>query len=189
MAVPLLKSTKKLQVYSFEPSPNSLPYLLRTAQSSSVKSRWQVIGKAVGNAVGSIEFHLSNKKEGAFDGIRNTNRASNSGIVQVPMTTLDNEWIAIGSPKISVIKIDVEGAEKMVLEGAKKCISMNRPSVLLEWNFSNLAAFNCNFEWLFLYAKNSEYTIYGIPGISPIDSAIALKAQMALSESFLMLPD
>lgn len=189
MAIPLLASAKNLRVQSFEPSPNSLPYLERTARESTFATRWDVSGKAVGSALGTSEFHVSNKGMGAFDGFRDTARVPTVDIVQVATTTLDSEWAAAGKPRVSVIKVDVEGAEKMVLEGAAACISQNRPSILLEWNPSNLNAFGVNPAWLLSFAKETGYVLHGMPMVAPITSTIALKVHMALNESFLLLPN
>lgn len=188
MAVPLLASSKQLHVLSFEPSPNSLPYLERTAQGSSFASRWKIIGKAVGSAAGSVEFHIASKELGAFDGVRNTARVASGGTIQVPMTTIDREWQDVGKPRVSVVKIDVEGAERMALEGASACIAENRPSMLVEWNLSNLAPFDCDPNWILSFANQSGYAIHGVPGIGQVTGPVALKAQMALTESFLLLP-
>ena len=188
MAVPLLASSGNLRVHSFEPSPNSLPYLQRTAQGSQFGSRWQIVGKAVGSTIGSVEFHIASKDLGAYDGVRDTSRVKGAGTVQVPMTTIDREWEDAGKPRISAIKIDVEGAERMALGGASACISQNRPAVLLEWASSNLAAFDCDPAWLLSFAKESGYSVHGVPGIARVASAIGLKAQMAITDTFLLLP-
>jgi FkbM family methyltransferase len=188
MAVPLLASSKRLRVQSFEPSPNSLPYLQRTAEGSAFGSRWQIIGKAVGSTVGSVEFNIASKELGAFDGVRNTGRVANGGTLQVPMTTIDRAWEDAGKPRVSVIKIDVEGAERMAIEGASVCIADNRPSMLVEWNSSNLLAFDCDPNWILSFAKGSGYAVHGVPGIAQVTGPVALKAQMALTESFVLLP-
>lgn len=187
IAIPLLASAKELSVQSFEPSPNSLPYLQRTAQASAFGLRWKVIGKAVGNAPGSVEFHIGSEGMGAFDSFRNTARSGDRRIVQVPMTTIDREWEDGGRPRVSVIKIDVEGAERLALEGAAACISHNRPSILVEWNSANLAAFDSDPAWLLSFAKDSGYNVHGLPGMAIAASGTALKAQMAVTESFLLL--
>ena len=189
MAVPLLASIKELNVLSFEPSPNSLPYLQRTVRDSAFASRWRVIGEAVGSAPGgSVTFHIASKELGAFDGIRNTSRVDSSTTIKVPMTTIDHQWQEAGNPRVSVIKIDVEGAEKTVIEGASKCLSVNRPALLVEWNSSNLAAFDCDPTWLLSFAKETGYSVHGLPSLALVTNPAALIAHMALTESFLLLP-
>jgi hypothetical protein len=58
---------------------------------------------------------------------------------EVPMTTLDAEWIAAGRPEVSALKIDVEGGELDVLRGASELLASQRPAVLLEaWGAEQL---------------------------------------------------
>lgn len=189
MAVPLLAGDRTIRVRSLEPSPNSLPYLQRTAQGSSFGDRWNVVGKAVGNKSGTVEFCIANAEMGAFDGMRDTGRTGSNGKVQVPMTTIDEEWEALGSPRVSVIKIDVEGAERMAMEGGARCIARHRPALMVEWNASNLAAFECDPGWILEFARLHHYSLLCVPSLAPVTTENALKAHMALSESFCLLAD
>jgi FkbM family methyltransferase len=50
----------------------------------------------------------------------------------VPGVCLDSAWLNAGRPRISFVKIDVEGAELDVLAGAESLLGECRPSVLIE---------------------------------------------------------
>jgi hypothetical protein len=104
------------------------------------------------------------------------------------MTTIDHEWENAGKPRVSVVKIDVEGAERGAIEGAMDCIAENRPAMLLEWNATNLDAFGCDPSWILLFSREIGYAVHGIPGMAEVTNPTALRAQMALTESFLLLP-
>ena len=52
----------------------------------------------------------------------------------VRAVTLDGLWSAHGEPEISVVKIDVEGAEPAVLRGAQRLLERWHPTLLLEAN-------------------------------------------------------
>jgi FkbM family methyltransferase len=52
--------------------------------------------------------------------------------VRVPCRTLDAVWEAEGRPSVSVVKIDVEGAELSVLKGGRGLLAQERPALLLE---------------------------------------------------------
>src|SRR5437660_10430947 len=57
-ALPVLSATE-CSVISIEPSPNVLQFLQRTATESTYHDRWVIVGKAVGDKVGSAEFFTS----------------------------------------------------------------------------------------------------------------------------------
>jgi FkbM family methyltransferase len=52
--------------------------------------------------------------------------------VRVPSRTLDAVWKADGRPSVSVVKVDVEGAELSVLKGGRELLAAERPALLLE---------------------------------------------------------
>jgi methyltransferase FkbM-like protein len=52
--------------------------------------------------------------------------------VEVDATTVDAKWRAAGSPKVSVVKVDVEGGESPVMRGASELLAAQRPALLLE---------------------------------------------------------
>ena len=48
--------------------------------------------------------------------------------------TLDELWIAVGQPVVSLVKIDVEGGEQGVLLGAAQMIKRCQPALIIEVN-------------------------------------------------------
>lgn len=189
MSVPVLQKCDSCSVVSFEPSPNTLELLKRTAKESSYSDRWCVLGKAVGSEVGSLDFCIASAELGAFDGFKDTKRAGATRKITVPVTTLDTEWEAMGRPAVSLIKIDVEGAELASLEGAITCIENERPNILLEWTLLNLEAYNRQPENLLTVAERLGYQVYSLPNQLPIINSTILKLQMLKTENFLLTPD
>src|SRR5205823_1181478 len=53
---------------------------------------------------------------------------------EVQTESLDNLLEENGIGRVDVIKIDVEGAEELVLRGATKTLTANRPVVIFEFN-------------------------------------------------------
>ena len=111
MSVPILQGCSNCMVVSFEPSPNTVAYLQRTASESSFKNRWVIIQRALSDTQGRAEFHLAAKELSMFDGLRDTRRVTVARTVTVEVSTLDKEWDTLGRPVVSVIKCDVEGNE------------------------------------------------------------------------------
>jgi FkbM family methyltransferase len=188
MAIPLLRSIPDCKIVSFEPSPNSLPWLKRTIAGASVATRWQLVEKAVANTQGSATFAISIPEEGLYDGLQHTYRAPGAGTVEVSVTTLDAEWRQIGCPPVSVIKIDVEGGELGVIQGASECLAQTRAWILTEWNRQNLEAHNIDPINLMETAKETRYTLYAMPEVIPIKTKQELLLHMARTESFLLSP-
>jgi FkbM family methyltransferase len=189
MAIPVLQAQPQSRVISFEPSPNVLDSLRRTVAGSDYQNRWTLIEKAVGAESGKVAFSLSDQANSLFDGIRPTDRVASIRQIEVELTTLDDTWRALGSPKVSVIKIDVEGGELDVLLGARECLKQERPSVLVEWNRQNLTAYSCAPELLITFVKEASYKILSVPSLAEVGCKTVLAAHMAFTENFLLIAD
>jgi FkbM family methyltransferase len=188
MAAPILQKEEKCRIVSFEPSLNVLPFLQRTIKENPHGDRWTLIPKAVGAKSGCVTFSLSEQANSLFDGIRPTQRVATVRQVEVELTTLDETWHGMGSPPVSHIKIDVEGAELDVLRGAIGCLRKERPPILLEWNPVNLAAYGCPSSSLLNFAAEENYKLYAVPQLVEIHSAMELDLHMLFTESFLLMP-
>jgi FkbM family methyltransferase len=128
MSVPVLQACASCRVVSFEPSPSSLPYLERTAAGSAYRDRWTVVGKAVGDRAGELDFVVGSQRDALYEGFRSGDRIAGGRVIKVPVTTLDEEWRTWGEPDVSLIKIDVEGGEAAVMNGATALLERRHPA-------------------------------------------------------------
>jgi len=188
MAIPVLSAHPTVRVCSFEPSPNTLPYLAQTHAESPWRDRWEIIPRAAGAQTGEATFSIAAAEVGALDGFRNTMRAGAMREVKVPVTTLDEEWLRLGKPRVSVIKIDIEGAETMALEGACELMRAARPLVFLEWNSQNLAAYGVPSSTLLELAVGFDCDLIAVPGLVKVNTLAELRLHMVATETFLLLP-
>ena len=188
MAIPVLKTVPDSSVVSFEPSPNSLPFLRRTVGGAGFGDRWRLVEQAVGSTPHTAQFSLSRPDDGLYDGLKSTGRVAEAGKAMVEVTTLDAAWKNIGRPPVAAIKIDVEGAELDVIRGAPECLKQTRPIILIEWNATNLAAYGIKPEQLLETAQDIGYGLYALPTIVPVRTASELVLHMIGTESFLMVP-
>ena len=188
MSIPVLANCPDVRVLSFEPSENALRYLRRTVLNSGFGNRWELVPKCVGAKSGSVEFTLANGTNIEYDGMRHTGRVAAAATRQVPMTTLDEEWRRLGSPSVSVIKCDVEGAELGVLQGAMHCLAAERPHVLMEWNETNFSAYGVTTSDLLKLVGQLNFDIYALPHMVPVKNLTEMGLQMLVTENFLLAP-
>ena len=118
---------------------------------------------ALGPTAGSVEMHI--KKNDGHNRVANDNYTKlngkpvkvNTGYqrVQVPQLTLDS----YNFTDVDIIKIDVEGYELQVLEGAVNTIAQNRPIVQIECVEIQPRAFGKTIDDLMDYFTSKNYVI------------------------------
>jgi FkbM family methyltransferase len=189
MAIPVLHGCQSCRVVSFEPSPNSLAFLRKTVAGSGYGARWHVVEKALAARPGQLDFAIGRPEDALFEGLKSGDRIANARTIVVPVSTLDDEWIALGSPAVSVVKIDVEGAEGQVLEGARALLAAEQPVLLIEWYTPYLQRFGTPPIALLAAAASYRYRIFSVPLGIPVTDAVALRAQMLSCQNFLLLPE
>ena len=117
--------------YAFEPMPKNLEYLEKHIAINGVKNV-EIIPVAVADKEGAVRFTTGNNLSANTYKQDSTNYETDSGFIDVPTDTLDH--LVYGPQKLRVpnyIKIDVEGAELDVLNGARRLLQEQRPQLLL----------------------------------------------------------
>lgn len=126
----LLLRDKVEKVYTFEPFPGLCHALACTLEDDIKTGRAEICNYAVGDKIGEVDFFLdddldgSSMQESRLEG-KETKKIS------VPMITLDDFIIERGIQRVSMIKMDVEGAEFDVLQGARGILSKMKPDLLV----------------------------------------------------------
>lgn len=104
-------------VYCLEPDPTNLIELRANVAGNALENLVTILPLAAGNAEGTIRF------EPGLNAY-----ATEDGSMEVEVRRLDS----LNLPPIDFIKIDVEGYEGAVLEGAEQMIKRSHPIVFLE---------------------------------------------------------
>lgn len=115
-------------VHAFEASPHVLP-TLRTNAELNPEARLFVHGKAVTDGPGEIEFHTAPADRRGYSSIRDLGDAT-AHTTRVPTTALDSMLDRF--QPIRLVKIDVEGAELLVLRGMSELIARDQPVIVFE---------------------------------------------------------
>lgn len=126
LTVPMAKVCKK--VYAIEPQTQNYDLLKFNVERNELQDKVRLINAAVGDTNDSIKvptlLELNHRNFGAVE--------VGEGSEYARLYTLDRLCLIHTFPKIKLIKIDVEGYERKVLEGAEDLIARDRPLLYVE---------------------------------------------------------
>ena len=155
------------RVHSFECSPKTFNYLCANIALRGLDYKVTKYNVALGSSDGSTPYYIRDPRDGGGNGIckfaYDEEKRTNS--IQVPVRTLDS----FGLKNIGFIKLDVEGAEQQVLEGAVETLKANGyPKILFEsWRPSQeslgLPSVSLR-ENLFTFIRSLGYAIIPVSG-------------------------
>jgi FkbM family methyltransferase len=141
------KVNPEILVLSFEPSSGPSHFLQKNIQINNVANRVIHFNIALSDKSGTVDFFEikgPDSSPGKFNlaGVGTTKKIfdtqKNSIAVPVKAYTLDNVLREQGFSSVDLIKIDTEGTENMILEGAAKTISSFRPIIICEILFNQI---------------------------------------------------
>lgn len=110
------------KIFAFEPVPSTYRDLRSVIEQAGLEDLVQTYETAVGAKKGTVTMNLPR-----HSGLASID-AGGAGAFEVPVTTLDSfQW-----ERLDVIKVDVEGFEQAVFEGAVETLKRCRPMVVFE---------------------------------------------------------
>jgi FkbM family methyltransferase len=117
-------------VLAFEPADENVRRLVLNVELNGVTNVTVISEAAAADDEGTM---LQVSDDPAFHSTTSVARGHKvEHAAHVPTTSLDRVWKQVGRPTVSVIKIDVEGAEAAVIDGAAELLETCRPGVLVE---------------------------------------------------------
>lgn len=133
--------SKTGKVISIDPDPFLCDLMRRTARFPEHREfDWWICCAAISSQPGVTDLKIANRGR-ATNAIGESSGSSQMGGIRekisVPTLTLDDLARSFGAP--DVIKIDTEGAENLVLQGAGQVLAESAPTLLIEVSKQNNA--------------------------------------------------
>lgn len=155
----------KGRVIVFEPGNNNLPYI---KENVSKLKNVMLIEKAVSDSNGTAKFYTENLsgqnnslKPGYGKSVEKMSYVKKEEtVIEVETITLDT-YFANTNIKPDFIKIDIEGAEDMAINGMKGTMSTAMPMLMIE--------ITKNRQEVFALLKRSGYALFSPTSNTPID--------------------
>lgn len=128
------------KVYAFEPDPLNYRYLVENIRLNRA-ANIAPIRKAVSNRNGVAEFYLDRDNAGAHTLSCRNIQTLYKGSLKVETTTLD-DFVELDNIRPDFIKMDLQGAEGLVIEGGQRVLKQN-PSLMIVMEFWPEGLMNC----------------------------------------------
>ena len=155
--------TKFGLVLSIEPAPENLIRLRKRVQNLGIEDWVKIIPAVAADRVGLRNIIINPNHPG-------DHRLGDSG-EQVAAETLDHLADIHSNFTVSLVKIDVQGAEEIVLRGGEQLLSRDHPALMIEVDDLHLRAFGSSALKLTDYLASQGYAPYlvGSEKAKPID--------------------
>ena len=175
MSLPFAMLYSRGRVYAFEPTDYAWAKLRRNCElnpllSTRVESIQSFVG-ASDDATGLVAYaswRVGRQLDAEAHGVHCGTIKSAEGVGAV---TLDRFCREHGVSRVDFVKIDTDGHELSVLEGARQILRECRPTVLFEVGLYVLAELDLDFlDYLALF-EELDYVVYDIHGRHEIDAS------------------
>ena len=123
------RTNQAVEIVAFEPQTSLATTIRKSADLNGF--RIAVINALVGDHDGTADFYLSRSSIHA-SAVSDSGRLAVS-VSQCPMITIDALVSSKSHPAPDFIKMDVEGSEHFVLDGAARTISQFQPNMFIEY--------------------------------------------------------
>ena len=147
------------RVVAFEPVPANRERLEWAVAANGVGAAVEVVGVALGEAPGELGMWLKSEVTGAGSGTAALVTGGGESHLSVPVVTLDG-WAADHAlTRCDLMKLDIEGAELMMLRGAERFITTHRPLIFGEFEAYWLTTFGSSFLDVAAWAERMHYRL------------------------------
>ncbi len=153
----VIAAKKAGKVFSFEPESENIALLNKNVRENGL-ANVQTFQKAVADTEGTQEFFISNNNKGSHSLFTPPDTFEKGTVETISL----DAWAAQNHiDNIDLIKIDVQGAEFLVLKGMKKILARH-PTILIEYDPDMLASSGGDPINILEDFKSLGYTIHNI---------------------------
>ncbi len=116
-------SNSENRVIAFEASPRNVAPLRENIAKNYLEAQVDIYDIALGKEAGNLPFSFMSDEQTGWGGLA---LKDGTNTINVPVVTLDQFWTKLADQTINVLKIDTEGADTWVLEGASQLLKEKR---------------------------------------------------------------
>lgn len=139
------------RVVAFEPVPDNRRRLEWALAANDAQAHCTVVPAALGDQPGELGMWLKSAETGAGSGTAALVTGEGESHLRVPVVTLDAWGDENPLPRCDLMKLDIEGAELLMLRGAERFVARHRPLIFGEFEAYWLTTFGATFldvaEW------------------------------------------
>jgi FkbM family methyltransferase len=151
-------------VYAFEPVPHVYQRLLTHIARNRCGRNVQAFDLALSDSNSRVllSFTDPSADNQALGSIVNTHRSGLTRQADVQTCTLDHFVAEYGIPRIDFMKVDIQGAEWLLLQGGQQVFSRLAPELLMEISPSDLCQIGRDSRQLAALLEGFSYEIYSL---------------------------
>ncbi|MBI1792660.1 MAG: FkbM family methyltransferase [Chloroflexi bacterium] len=185
----LLTNFPSAKIFAFEPNPDTFQTLNMLSQKKPNNIR--TFNTALGATIGDLEFYIRNDNASSShatfyqDVLTNIHHYDDVRSFKVPVDTIDHFCFQNHVERIDLLKIDTEGHEVQVLQGAKNALETGIVrSIQFEFNEMNI--YSRSFLWDFVEILN-DFNLYRLLPTSLLPIHYDSRHEIFLFQNFLAI--
>jgi FkbM family methyltransferase len=151
------------RVLAFEPQPSLAAYLRQTVPSHNVV----IEQKALWSETGALDLFVPVPNSPGASLVATTDRSDGTRL-QVPVVALDD--YLPHEKRVSLLKVDAEGAELAIFQGARRILSESRPLLVFECENRHLPHGSVEDVFAFLAECGYEGYFFSPDGVRPLSA-------------------